>query len=211
MRSGGATAAGATTGWVWHRHASSTALRHVSTAQHSALTQPVRVPPTPAGCAGTAFVEGHDIRREMPAIYSLMGVCPQVWRWGGSCWGHVAAVAEGAVATAVQAPVSIRPALKPSPKSCRPNPATTHTLPCPHPPPPLPPGQPAVGAAERAGAPHVLRPPQGAAPAGTVRLCCRVLCVRSASRHTRVSGCTLLPGQRRIAANSIIPPARPHA
>lgn len=26
---------------------------------------------------GTAYVEGHDIRREMPAIYSLMGVCPQ--------------------------------------------------------------------------------------------------------------------------------------
>ncbi|GAB4822597.1 hypothetical protein N2152v2_009643 [Parachlorella kessleri] len=27
--------------------------------------------------AGTAWVEGHDIRNEMPAIYSLMGVCPQ--------------------------------------------------------------------------------------------------------------------------------------
>lgn len=28
--------------------------------------------------AGTAIVEGHDIRREMRTIYQLMGVCPQV-------------------------------------------------------------------------------------------------------------------------------------
>jgi ABC-type multidrug transport system ATPase subunit len=27
--------------------------------------------------AGTALIEGHDIRREMNTIYSLMGVCPQ--------------------------------------------------------------------------------------------------------------------------------------
>ena len=27
--------------------------------------------------AGTVIVEGRDIRREMPTIYSLMGVCPQ--------------------------------------------------------------------------------------------------------------------------------------
>lgn len=40
-------------------------------------------PPTPLASPGTAFVEGHDIRREMPAIYSLMGVCPQVR--GGVC------------------------------------------------------------------------------------------------------------------------------
>lgn len=27
--------------------------------------------------AGTAIVEGHDIRKDMDAVYSLMGVCPQ--------------------------------------------------------------------------------------------------------------------------------------
>ena len=27
--------------------------------------------------AGTAIVEGHDIRMDMNAVYSLMGVCPQ--------------------------------------------------------------------------------------------------------------------------------------
>jgi ABC-type multidrug transport system ATPase subunit len=26
---------------------------------------------------GTAIVEGHDIRKDMDAVYSLMGVCPQ--------------------------------------------------------------------------------------------------------------------------------------
>jgi energy-coupling factor transporter ATP-binding protein EcfA2 len=34
------------------------------------------LPPCPH--AGTAIVEGHDIRQDMPTIYSLMGVCPQV-------------------------------------------------------------------------------------------------------------------------------------
>lgn len=29
--------------------------------------------------AGTAYVEGLDIRQDMAAVYSLMGVCPQVW------------------------------------------------------------------------------------------------------------------------------------
>lgn len=32
----------------------------------------------PAASTGTAIIEGHDIRQDMPAIYSLMGVCPQV-------------------------------------------------------------------------------------------------------------------------------------
>lgn len=36
---------------------------------------PLTSPPMPAG---TAIVEGHDIQRDMPTIYSLMGVCPQV-------------------------------------------------------------------------------------------------------------------------------------
>jgi energy-coupling factor transporter ATP-binding protein EcfA2 len=34
--------------------------------------------PAPCPHAGTAIVEGHDIRQDMPTIYSLMGVCPQV-------------------------------------------------------------------------------------------------------------------------------------
>ena len=33
------------------------------------------MPPLPP--AGTALVEGHDITSDMPAVYSLMGVCPQ--------------------------------------------------------------------------------------------------------------------------------------
>ena len=50
-------------------------------------TSPPRAPPHPLPPPlpgplppGTAVIEGHDIRRDMPTIYSLMGVCPQVRR-----------------------------------------------------------------------------------------------------------------------------------
>ena len=37
--------------------------------------------------AGTAIVEGHDIRRDMDAVYALMGVCPQ----HDLLWAHLTA------------------------------------------------------------------------------------------------------------------------
>ena len=68
-------------------------------------------------------MEGHDIRRDMPAIYSLMGVCPQARCQACGGWQRCPVVAAAAPPLLAAAP----------PARCPASPLTCPSLPAPSP------------------------------------------------------------------------------